>query len=49
LQILENSAVGIVTIEEYSVSGIPSYSESILIKLRANSEDLSPSIKIIKK
>lgn len=43
LQIFENSLDGIVTTDAYSVSGIPNYSESRDIRLRVNSDTLSPS------
>lgn len=43
LHILENSPEGIVTTDVYSVSGMPSYSESRDIKFKVNSETLSPS------
>ena len=46
LQIFENSADGIVTIEPYSVSGIPSYSLSSVRRFKLNSDTLSPSNKI---
>jgi len=41
LHILWNSDAGRLTIELYSVSGIPSYSLSNVIKLKLNSESLS--------
>lgn len=47
LQIFENSALDKVTIELYSVSGIPNYSESSYKRFKLNSENLSFSINLI--
>lgn len=42
MQILVNSADGIVTIEPYSVSGIPNYSLSRVRRFKLNSDTFSP-------